>query len=160
MSSSQNPEDKQPEDKQPEKEHTYDERFMSHISTWMKTLSSFDPTVYFSEYHFYEKYEKTKNYQSTEYEYDYGHGLHTYHLELYTITFEDTQESVSYALAKEKPTPEELKTLGKYCDCEYCKLKWYNVSKYFTCPCCVGCVKSIFPSQQSINKARKRQKLM
>ena len=137
--------------------------FSSSVTTSCE-FNKFNESDYFREYHFYEKYDSSKIYPQGKFEYDYGHGKHSYEHKLYTIFLytdikklkkEDKRE---YVIAEERVSEEELKELSKYCQCAICTASWFNITRHFMCPCCVGCLKIGEPSfahQYGINKARK-----
>lgn len=122
-------------------------------------LSIFDPKEYFKEYPFYEEYNKDKIYDKEEFSKDFGFGEHTYEYSYYVISDSvDHDQTKTYIVAKEILSEDEQRELAKYCECRYHELKWYNISKYFTCRCCVGCLDSPFPQQYTINKARENMR--
>jgi len=121
-------------------------------------IINFDEKNTFNEYHYYEEYDSTKTYDKNPFEYDYGHGKHTYVYKLYEIGLMEGDQEIKrkkYIIADEEIGKTELTELAKYCQCSICISKWYNLSRYFTCSCCIGCLKSSFPQQYQINKARK-----
>jgi hypothetical protein len=111
---------------------------------------------HFAEYHYYEDYDSNKIYQKTQFEYDYGHGKHIYSYALHRlISYEDQDNELNYVVADEELDEDKSKQLEKYCQCRVCTSKWYDIGAYFTCRCCIGCLKSPFPQQYQINAARK-----
>lgn len=102
-----------------------------------------------NNYHFYEKYNGNKNYQKAPFQHNYGYGNYTYIYKLYIFNNEE-----KYVVADEQLDKKELDYLSVYCQCKKCTSSWYNISSYFICGCCIGCLKSQFPSQYHINKTR------
>lgn len=117
-------------------------------------MSKFKPQEYFTEYHFYEPYDDNKNYNLEKFKTKYGdHDESTYRYKLYTLN-----DNVKYVVAEETLSSEELDELAKYCRCSYHNMSWLNPLKLVTCPCCVGCLESAFPSQYVINASREYKK--
>lgn len=46
---------------------------------------TFDPEKFFAQYHYYEVYDSTKQYNDEPFQMDYGKGMHTYHYTLMEI---------------------------------------------------------------------------
>lgn len=106
-------------------------------------------------FHFCEEYDKNREYQKENYEYDYGHGLRKYKNEVYRFCF-DTGESVYYIVAMEQLSYEEMKRLEPYCQCKYhTTSSWLHpyskLSMMFTRP---GCLGEMNPSQNVIDKTK------
>lgn len=102
---------------------------------------------YLGKYHHYELYDENKTYEKIN-TIDYGHGLNSYENHLVTI------DKVKYVYVTEYITAEELMKISIYCPCVRCTSKWYHISSYFICSCCVGCLKSIFPNSLYFKQAR------
>jgi hypothetical protein len=120
-------------------------------------IATFDEQVYFEDYHHYEVCSPTKTYTPDTFVYDYGHGQHTYVYKLYTIYLKQNNETVKeniYIVVEEVLSKQELNILKPYCQCYVCTSNWYNISKYFTCRCCIGCLHSPLHTQGNINNAR------
>lgn len=113
----------------------------------------FDEEKYFKEYHFWESYNPHKQYQTNDFIHDYGKGPHRYVLILHKISLKD-YEQLKYVVAKEYLEQNELNELSKYCQCSVCTASFFSLAKYFTHPCRFECIKSPFPTQYSINRAR------
>ena len=123
-----------------------------------RNLNNFNSNEYFEEYPFYEKYDENKEYNTDYYDCDYGIGKKRYLLELYIITDnEDSNKFEKYVVAQEQLSRKDMKKLEEYCQCDYCVKSWYDIRKYFTCRCCVGCTQSDFPRQYVINKSREKK---
>jgi len=121
-------------------------------------ITKFNKSKYFSEYHHFEKYDENKVYSDAPFECDYGHGKYTYVYNLYNVNLMNNKEKIRtkyYIVSEEKMNDDELQKLSKYCQCDVCTMKWYEISKFLICSCCIGCLKSSFPQQHQINKARK-----
>lgn len=121
-------------------------------------ITQFKKSEYFSEYHHFEKYDENKIYQDAPFECDYGYGKHTYVYELYNVNLMNNKKIIRtkyYIVSEEKMNDDELQKLSKYCRCDVCTRKWYDITRLFMCSCCIGCLKSSFPQQYQINKARK-----
>ena len=122
-------------------------------------LKLFNPKDYFKDYPYFDIYDNKKKYNN-EYLYDYGYGVKKYVSVLYTIVDKNNKDTENkYVIYEEELSDEDLKELKKYCRCGICNInKWFNIKKYFICPCCIGCLDSAFPSQFNINKAREYRK--
>jgi hypothetical protein len=112
-------------------------------------MNTFVPKEYFKEYHFFEKFDQNKNYTTESFKKDFGQGDHIYTYCLYTLN-----GTIQYIVAREF-TGDNLKELIPYCRCPYHTASWYNLSRFFICRCCVGCLDSPFPQQSIINASRK-----
>jgi hypothetical protein len=44
-------------------------------------------------------------------------------------------------------------SLKAKCKCDKCIKYWFNIDKYITCACCVGCLKSEHPTLHVLNKS-------
>lgn len=109
------------------------------------------PQEYFSPYHFYEKYDDSKKYNTNVYTYDYGFGNHKYINEIYS----GGQNFGKYIVAQEIIDGNEKDELLKYCQCLYHTTSRFSPFKYLICQCCVGCIDSINQDQNVINETRK-----
>ncbi len=87
-----------------------------------------------SQYHYFEKYDKYKDYALVEYKMDYGHGTLTYKNYFYSANGDE------YVYALEILSEEEQKKLSKYCQCSFHKKYWFNPSKLITNPIYMGCL--------------------
>jgi hypothetical protein len=110
-----------------------------------------DPKEYFSSYHFYEKYDQNKDYDKIVFQHDYGFGIRKYIYELYDGGMIFGQ----YVIAQEILNEYEKDCLVKYCQCEYHRMYWFNINKYYIYPSCIGCVGELNPSQENIDKTKK-----
>jgi len=135
---------------------------LNSITTSVKKCN-FEEKEYFKEYHYYEKYNPHKKYETHPFSKNFGKGEHTYVNYLYDLHILDTDSGfyinniISYVIAMELLSPEELKILAPYCQCQKCVAAWYNPMKYIACGCCIGCLKIEIPelvSQRNINLAR------
>ena len=94
---------------------------------------------------------------------DVGKGTHTYSYISYTIGLRnkdnEIEKEVKYIVAEEEPSEDELKELAPYCQCPIHTRAWYNLSRYFICGHCVGCLYSAAPRQWAINAARERKEM-
>lgn len=109
------------------------------------------------EFHYVEDYDKTKNYCTSEFYKDFGHGNLQYKYILCTSNNND-----KYIVAKEILSSEEKNEweMSRSCQCDLCIAPFYRLDlKWFGCPCCHGCVYSISPSQRVINKTREYHKI-
>jgi hypothetical protein len=107
-------------------------------------LASFNAHDYFSNYHHWEIFDETKVYSSKPFDHDYGYGEHKYVYRLYIIRLHKYDEKIEkkYIVVEEILNDEELKKLERYCQCEICTASIFNITKYFNCRCCVGCLKA------------------
>ena len=127
----------------------------SFINVSNVSNNNYNVQTLFREYDHYELYDSNKEYDKNKFQYDYGNGNKFYNFGLYIIQFEESSEPINYVVAIEEVSDEELQKIAKYCQCTVCTSNWYNLSRYFTCSCCIGCLKSFFPQQYQINDARK-----
>lgn len=117
-------------------------------------FDTFKPEEYFLEYHFYEVFDKDKNYVEGTFNADYGKGEHTYEYMNYVIgNYKDNTEQ-KFIVAQEVLSTEENAQLKEYCECAFHKGNF--IKKLITCKCCVGCLESPFPQQYAINGSRER----
>ncbi len=114
--------------------------------------SYFDYKTFLSKFHYYEPYDKTKEYTAQMFQQDFGKGLLTYKYELYKFNTGD--DILEFICAEEHITDEEAKKLAPYCQCKYHLLSWYNPMKYCTCKCCHGCLETEFRHHTVIDKTR------
>lgn len=128
-------------------------RFNSIISS-SHNFTTFNPEQHFSEYHYYETYDPNKQYNKNEFETNFNKGMHTYEYELHIIYNINDDDVKQFVVATEKLSDAEITKLAKYCSCAYCEANF--IKKQFICACCVGCLKSHFPQQYVINKAREK----
>lgn len=127
-------------------------------------LTQFNPVEYFAEYHYFEKFDKDKEYNNEIFEQDFGHGERKYRYQLYVIneqsSGDETKErkSKKYIIVKEQLSEDEITALAPYCRCPYHVMNWYNPLRFLTCRCCVGCLDSPFPQAWVINQSREYMK--
>lgn len=149
-------------------------RFISTIKN-SADYNSFYDSEYFKEYHFYERFDSNKPYQTGLFEHDYGKGKHTYQLKFYIVWLFKYVEGkgwesrfpLKYVIAEENISNDELKDLSKYCQCPDCKASktassWFNFTKHFTCQQhqhydCIKVNETILVHQSGIDKAREAQ---
>ena len=115
-----------------------------------------DPESYLVRYHYFEKYDPSKEYTHGVFEHDYGYGMHKYKFKMYMFG-----ETVKYIVAQEELDNSEVNKWMKTnsCQCLYHQTAWYNPNRFFICKCCVGCVSSEFgASQKVIDNTRKYYK--
>lgn len=75
----------------------------------------------------------------------------SFHYELYEFCISDeAKKKESWVVMAEEPSKE----LQEWCQCLRCTSCWYHLSYWTTCGCCIGCLKSGFPSQNQVKKAR------
>lgn len=127
--------------------------FKSKAKAWVN-LDSFDPKSLFDNQ--YEEYIESKSYETNEFKMDFGkYGEKEYKNTLYKIIDkEDNSKFKRYVVAEEIISKKDISLLYNHCQCEKCQLSNWNPVKYFICSCCVGCIKSEFPSENVINKTR------
>lgn len=126
-------------------------------------MNNFNENNYFKEYPYFEKYNCNKVYKSY-YFHDYGkYGTKRYILDLYEIhDINNKYDIKKYVIHKEDITDDDIEDLKEYCQCRECNDK---IDYSDLCSCCSGlclecysgCIKSDFPSQININKARQNK---
>lgn len=113
-----------------------------HSVCWNFNVSDIDD--YLKDYDWYEIYDPTKEYSTeviTQNGKDYRYKLFNF------------QNNKQYVVMSREVSDDYQQVLSKYCQCYICTAKWYNIKAYFTCSCCIGCVKSVFPSNNNIKEA-------
>jgi hypothetical protein len=113
-------------------------------------VENFDEKAQFEGFDFYELYDSSKTYETEEYKKDYGKGEKVYINQIMSVN------DKNYVYAREEPSQEELKMLEPYCRCYVCTANWYNISKYFACRCCIGCLSAwdIHPNSRILKETR------
>jgi hypothetical protein len=84
--------------------------------------------------------------------YEYGHGMRNYRFLFLTP---DELPDSRFLVAQEVLTEMEKNLLLPHCACEYHQYYRWDPRRYWTCPCCVGCIDSEYPSQAVIDNSRK-----
>jgi hypothetical protein len=113
---------------------------------------------YYKEYHDYcEQYDEKKEYEYGVFTKDFGKGERSYQYELNIIMNAKTHEEImSFVVATEILTDEELKKLIPYCRCKFHTSKWYQLPWCFNGPIKSCCLESDFgPSNYVIHDTRK-----
>ncbi len=126
----------------------------SKVITVFTPIDEINITEYFSEYDHYEPFDTTKNYTTEKFEENFGHGNRTYRYAGMHF-FNKNDSRTVYVVAEEILDDDQKCALAKYCQCSVCTAKWYNLFKYITCSCCIGCLKTDLPRQSIIGKTRK-----
>ena len=116
---------------------------------------TFNPSIYFNHYDWYEEYDENMSYNTDYFEYDYGFGNRKYLNNLFNISFDDNSEK-KYVVAEEilDENSNEFKFLLENCQCKSCKSSKYDLSKQLVCLHCIGCFKSGYPSSSVIKETR------
>lgn len=90
-------------------------------------------------------------YETNEYEADYGKGTKTY----VKIVITDNNRQRAHLVAVEVPTAEDMKTLRQFCPCSVCiderdrrDARWFELRYWFSpnawgCRGCMGCIKNV-----------------
>jgi hypothetical protein len=113
----------------------------------------FDPVTYFKEFHSYQQLDSTDGMtlQPTLFWADYGFGTLQYQYEIHDIVFLSRIERLSYRVAREVLTQDQIKKLKHYCSCKYHRtpsfFQWLRSYKPLACI-------ERDPSQNDINQAR------
>jgi hypothetical protein len=128
--------------------------FLRKLRFSVNSLYHFDPESEFRIYDHFEEYEPKKVYTNNVFYHDYGKGKRFYENWLLDVREDRSDMIKTYVLVKEVLSEKEIYELGPYCQCEYHLTHWLNPMRCLICPCCVGCIKSDFPSQYVINKTR------
>lgn len=128
-----------------------------YLPTTYMCIDTFNENL-FEEFDHYEVYDSNKIYTNEPFQYKYDDKERTYEYIKYIIDVNDTK--LYYIVASEILTEEELVLLRPYCQCSVCLTPWYNLFHYIFghCRCCIGCLKSSFPQQHQIKKARQMVK--
>lgn len=125
---------------------------VSSSHTLMGVYSDEDIKRLLSEFHYFEKFDENKTYLDTEFFHSYGKGYRRYMYEKYSMN----RGKDVYIVAQEILTKEDVDALLPYCQCRYHTMSFLNPAKYFTCPCCVGCISGFNPPQSIIDKTRQK----
>lgn len=115
-------------------------------------VENFDEDQIFKNYHYYELFDESKQYDTEVFEHNYGKGINNYQYCKHTIFMDDVEKS--YIVAEQQLTKDQSELYAPYCQCAKCTAPWYSYWTY--CACCYGCLKSPFPQQYVINKTIKR----
>lgn len=89
-----------------------------------------------NKYIHFELYNGKKLYDNKSYMYDYGVGLKKYRNVFVKILnnnflIKGKPQETLFVCAKEIYDKNEIKNLAKYCSCEHCSTKWYQLNKIF-----------------------------
>jgi len=122
-------------------------------------FNNFDADKYFKNYHYYEVFDETKHYIDTEFETDYGRGLHNYKFHQYVISDKNSSDKKTFVVAKEQISDEECMELIPYYNCVRCSTSMYK--RISMCACYYGCLSAgkEYAQQYIIDEARERKKL-
>ena len=124
-----------------------------------RDLTKFNPAEYFEESHYFEEFDKDKEYNDKIFEKDFGFGERKYMYQLYIIRDKNEEgKSKKYIIVEEQLSEDEIIELKPYCRCPYHVMNWYNPWRFMTCRCCVGCLDSPFPQPWVINQSRQYMK--
>jgi hypothetical protein len=120
-----------------------------------------DITKFFSYHHYHEVYDENKDYNSELFYHNYGHGTSRYRWKFYSFSSMSNIGEIigDYMAVEEVLSCEQLDELSKFCRCAICRAKWYNISKYFKCRCCYGCLKAgvSYATQRAIDEAKRER---
>jgi predicted porin len=105
-----------------------------------------------ANYDFTEIYDPTKNYNYDQYQKTVDNQTRTYFNIL--LTFDLHNNTLQYVAGELVLSDEELKKMIPYCRCTYHSTSIFNIMRYLTCRCCIGCLE-YNPSQQVIRKTKK-----
>ena len=86
--------------------------FVSKIFT-ISDFDNFNANEYFKNYHHYELYDETKEYNTTKFKADYGNGLNTYKFYCYILKNSNSSEEKKFIVAEEKLSVEEYSKCNK-----------------------------------------------
>lgn len=141
------------------------------VKTWARvSFETFNPKVYFIQYHHWEIYDEKKSYgPDYHFEKDFGEGQHTYEYNLYVV-FDDNAHK-EFVVARSLLSEQERTELLPYCPCNACKKvpKMWGATLYKLlthlcyghgpyCAECLGCICSMHPTEFNIYQARKDYK--
>ena len=99
-----------------------------------------------SECDHFEPFDDTKTYDTQPFSSAYikddaGNPLtRCYHLAGYEFTVND--QTFRYVGTQEILNASEMRALQQYCQCSRCQMSWFNICRFFTCSCCVGCLRT------------------
>lgn len=85
----------------------------------------------------YEIYDPKKVYENERFT---GADGRIYENVLWCFICTDSEEQLRYVVAKERISEEDLRKLKPHCQCALHQMYWFDLRKYFLCPCCVGCL--------------------
>lgn len=111
-------------------------------------VDTFNEKQIFEDYHYYELFDENKEYNTNEFEENYGKGINNYQFCKHIIRMDDVKKI--YIVAEQQLTQDQVELYAPYCQCSKCTAPWYSSWTY--CACCYGCLKSPFPRQYVINK--------
>ncbi len=107
---------------------------------------------------FYEEYDPNKSYGYGSFQKEYNNNIYTYSNVLYEIIDVSNNKKYKYVCARNEYSNEQIETMKKYCRCEYHMTSSFNIMKYIMCKCCVGCIDSISPNVDVLEKTKKYMK--
>jgi hypothetical protein len=99
------------------------------------------------DYHYHEKFDHTKDYETDIFLWDYGHGKRMYQLCL--LRFVAVNER--YVVAEELIPEDEMKKLREFCRCDY-HTSYFGGLRYD--PKQVGCLHTDFMTQSVIDRTK------
>jgi len=132
-------------------------KFNTNCYTSQASSITFNPKEYFAEYHYWEPYDENKLYEKESYDREYvkEYGILNYQNALYDISFGNGAPNQLFVVANENLSLENAKLLENDCQCSVCTASFFSLTRYFSCSCCHGCLKSGMPQQYVINRTRK-----
>jgi len=94
----------------------------SHILTFNSNFDTFNPDLFFKNFHHHEEFNNSKNYTFKSFSNDYGHGKREYAYYLYIFkNSTGFSKKRKFIVVHEQLAIDELKQLSKYCNCDYHK---------------------------------------
>lgn len=117
-------------------------------SVSLRTDAKFVPETHFANEHWYEQYDPLREYESGEFDHDYGRGTLRYSLQCACIN------NVYYIVAKEVISREEIESLAEFCPCPICESAPYRLDMWLACSHCFGCFKSGAPAADCVEYVR------
>lgn len=115
-------------------------------------IDTFNEKQYFSEYHYYELYDLSKQYDKHTFINDYGKGNIKYYFKKIVLKYDEGYE-LPYMVVVEKLSKKEKLMLSNFCSCDYCESNVYI--QLTSKPNNNGCILyDKYPRQKYIDQAK------
>lgn len=97
--------------------------------------------VLIEEFDYFEKYDKSKSYDSKIFTKEYADEIRLYKNVKVYLDIRSENKTEIYIAHKEQFSVEDMMLLSQYCQCYKCSFWVFNPLKYFECAHCTGCLK-------------------